>query len=281
VTAHATKGSVHFGPRLIGSPTGRLRGALMVAPSANIERATPLPGEPGVVYSRALEQHAVLRKTLQFYGVETVVLDFRGEDAYESSVADAAFAFEDGAMIMRSTAMARRAEADRAEVEFARLDIPLAGHIVAPGLLDGSDVMAAGKTVFVGVGNRGNDLGRGGFAQVARAHGYDVAEVRLAPGVPALRAVAGAVSKDTILLAADKVDPAPFARFRTIVLERGEEFAAGLLCLDDGHVIADIRFRTALKTLRRAGIAVDALDLYDFYKAGITPSMLVLPLKRD
>ena len=56
--------------------------------------------------------------------------------------------------------MSRRAEADRMQAEFARLDVPLAGHIAGPGLLDGSDVMLAGKTAFVGVGARGNDVGR-------------------------------------------------------------------------------------------------------------------------
>jgi dimethylargininase len=276
--AHA---SVHFGPRLVGSPTGRLRCALLVVPNPGIERARPMAAEPGVVYARALEQHAVLQKILGYYGVETIVLDPHGDDPYETSAADRAVVFEDGATIMRPTAMARRAEADRIEAEFARLDVPLAGHIVAPGLLDGSDVLLAGKTAFIGVGKRGNDLGRSGFAHVARAHGYDVAEVSLAADAPSLRAVAGAISRDTIVLAADKVDPAPFAGFKTIVLERGEELAAGVLCLDDGHVIADIRFRTALRAMRRAGVAVESIDLYDFYKIGITPSMLVLALKRD
>lgn len=277
--AHAS--DVHFGPRLVGSPTGRLRAAIVVAPNPNVERARPLAAEPGVVFARAVEQHAVLQKTLRYYGVETIVLDSHGSDPYESSAADRAVVFEDGAAIMRPTVMARRGEADRIEAEFARLDVPLAGHIVAPGLLDGTDVLLVGKTAFVGAGKRGNDVGRSGFAHVAAAHGYAVVEVRLAPDAPSLRAVAGAVARDTVVLAADKVDAAAFAGFKTIVLERGEELGAGVFCLDDGHVIADIRFRTALRAMRKAGIAVDAIDLYDFYKAGITPSMLVLALKRD
>jgi dimethylargininase len=278
---HAAKHSVHFGPRLVGSPTGRLRAALLVEPNPSIERAKTLPAEPGAVHARALEQHAVLRRTLEYFGVETIALAAHGDDPYEAAVADAAVAFEDGAMIMRPTAMSRRAEADRTEAEFARIDVPLAGHIVAPGLLDGNDVVLAGKTAFVGAGQRGNALGRSGFAEVARAHGYDVVEVPIGPDVPALRAVVGAVANDTLVLAADAVDPARFAGFKTIVLERGEELAAGVLCVDDRHVIADIRFRTALAAMRRAGIAVEAIDLYDFYKIGITPSMLALPLKRD
>jgi N-dimethylarginine dimethylaminohydrolase len=276
-----TKDSLHFGPRLVGSPTGTLRAALLVKPNRSIEQAQPLPGEPGTVFSWALEQHSVLCKTLNYYGVETIVLEPHAHDSCETSAADAAVALEDGAVLMRPTSMSRRAEADRTEVEFARLDIPLAGHIVAPGFLDGTDVLLAGNTAFVGVGKRGNDLGRNGLAEIARAHGYRVAEVRLADGVPALRAVAGAVARDTIVLAADKVDPAPFAGFTTIVLERGEELAAGVLCLGEGRALADIRFRTALTAMRRAGIAVESIDLYEFSKIGITPSMLVLSLKRD
>lgn len=276
-----TKHIAHFGPRLIGSPTGSLRAAMLVKPNPGIEKAKPLPGEPGTVYAWALEQHAVFRKTLEYFGVETIVLDPHGSDPYEASAADAAVAFEDGAMLMRPTLMSRRAEADRAQAEFGRIDVPLAGHIVAPGLLDGTDVVLAGTTAFVGIGKRGNALGRAGFAAVAGAHGYRVVEVRLADGVPALRAVASAVAADTVVLAPDKVDPAAFAGFKTIVLERGEELGAGVLCLGDGRVLADIRYRTALTAMRRAGITVEAIDLYDFCKVGITPSMLALALKRD
>ena len=276
-----TNNAIHFGPRLVGSPTGTLRSAALVRPTVAIERATPLPGEPGAVYARTLEQHDILRKTLAYFGVETIVLEPGGNDPYESAAVDAAIAFEDGALIARPSSMTRRGEADRMEAEFARLDVPLAGHITAPALLDGGDVLLAGSTAFVGAGSRGNALGRTGFAKVAQAHGYRVVDVKLADGVPCLRAVASAVAKDTVVLASDKVDPAPFAGFKTIVLERGEENAAGVIVLGEHHVIADVRYRTSLGLMRRAGVVVEGIDLYDFEKIGITPSMLVLALKRD
>jgi dimethylargininase len=273
--------AAHFGPRLVGSPTGALRAALLVQPNRSIEGAKPRPGEPGVVHAWALEQHAVLAKTLRYFGVETIVLEPRADDPCEVAAADAAVAFEDGAMMTRPTAMTRRGEADRMQAEFALLDVPLAGHIVAPGLFDGTDVVLAGATAFIGVGGRGNALGRGGFSAVARAHGYRVVEVPLRGDFPALSAVASAVASDTIVLASDAIDPALFAGFKTIVLDRGEELGAGVLCLGDRHVLADIRFRTALSKMRRARVTVEAIDLYEFGKIGITPSMLVLPLKRD
>lgn len=272
---------IHFGPRLVGTPTGKLRAALLVRPTAAIESARPLHGEPGAVYARALEQHDILRKTLEYFGVEAIVVEPRGDDAYEAAVTEAAVCFEDGAMILRPSDMVRRPQAERLENEFARIDVPIAGHISPPGLIDGSDIVLAGRTAFVGVGSNGNTMGRGGFMAVARAHGYEAVEVALARGVRSLRSVMSAVAKDTLVVAPQKLDMTALAGFKLIELERGEEMAAGVLCLGEHHVIADVRYRTSLARMRKAGIVVEGIDLYDFEKIGITPSMLALSLKRD
>lgn len=273
--------SIEFGPRLVGTPTGKLRSALLIRPTASIESARALHGEPGAVYARALEQHDVLRKTLEYFGVKTIVLEPRGEDPYESAAADGAIAFEDGVVLMRASEMSRRPLAQRLEAEFASIDVPVAGQIVAPGLFDGSDALLAGSTAFVGVGRRGNAIGRAGFSAVAAAHGYRVVEVPLAPGVPSLRSVMSAVAKDTLVVAPHRVDVRALEGFNLIPLEMGEEMGAGVLALGEHHVIADARYRTALTRMRKAGIVVEGIDLYDFEKVGITPSMLALPLKRD
>lgn len=274
-----THPSVEYGPRLIGEPTGALRAAALVRPAQSIERARPRNGEPGAVFVRAVEQHAVLARTLAYFGVE--VSDVHtGDDPYGSVIADAAVLFESGAMLMRPTAMSRRHEIDRLATEFARMDVPLAGRIIAPGLLDGTDVVLADRTAFVGIGSRGNALGRAGFAQIARTQGFDVVEVALAPGVASLQSVLGVLGSGLLVVAPDKTDPAAFDGFRTVVLDRGEESAAGVICLGDRHVIADVRYRTALQRMRRAGVTVEGIDLYEFEKVGITPSMLVLPLRR-
>lgn len=276
-----SKAAFDFGPRLVGSPTGTLRMAVMVKPTAAIERARPVAGEPSSIYTRSLEQHDILRKTLEYFGVKVAVFEPRGNDPYEVAVGDAAVVFEDGAMMMRPTAMSRRGEATRLEAEFAQIDAPLAGHIVAPGLLDGGDVVLCGKTAFVGIGSRGNAIGRSGFTAVARAHGYDVREVALAPDVVALRAVCSAVARDTVVIAPNKVDASAFRGFKTIELDKGEETAAGVLTLGEHHVIADVRYRTSLARMRKAGIVVEGIDVYDFEKSGITLSMLALALKRE
>ncbi|MDQ2866124.1 MAG: hypothetical protein M3R51_07830 [Candidatus Eremiobacteraeota bacterium] len=276
-----TKEPIQFGPRLVGSPTGTLRAAALIRPGPSIERACALPGEPGAVYLRALDQHEILRKTLAYFGVETIVAESGSEDPYDCAACDAAVVFEDGALIVRPTAMSRRAAADRMEAEFARIDVPLAGHIAAPGLFDGSDVLLVNRTAFVGVGDRGNSIGRNGFGKVAQAHGYRIVEVPLPLGARPLRCLASAVAKDTIVVADGAIDRTAFEGFKTIVLERGEDMAAGVVVLGERHVIADVRYRTSLARMRKAGIVVEGIDLYDFEKVGITASMLVLALKRD
>jgi dimethylargininase len=273
--------SIDFGPRLIGTPTGKLRAAVLVRPSATLERAKALPGEPGAVYARALEQHEILVKTLGFFGVEAIVLESHDEDPYETAIADAAVVLEDGAFIMRPTAMQRRAEADRFEAECAKRDLPIAGSIEAPGLLDGGDVLLIERTAYLGVSARGNAIGRAGFTAVASAHGFKVVEVQLAPDVSSLRSVASAVARDTVVIAPNKLDASVFEGLKKIELAQGEERAAGVLCLGEHHVIADVRYRTALARMRKAGVVVEGIDLYDFEKVGITPSLLAMAVKRD
>jgi dimethylargininase len=273
--------NVSFGPRLVAHPTGALRAAVLVAPPVAIEEARPLPGEPSAVHGRAVAEQSILIKTLEYFGCEVALLDAHTNDPYASAVVDATIVFENGAVMMRPSAMTRRPEVAWLEAEFEKRDMPIAGHIAAPGLIDGSDVLMAGNTAFIGVTKRNNALGRAGFAQIAKAHGFNAVEVRLADTVSSLRAAAGAVASDAVVLApADRIDHAAFSGFKVYVTQRDDELGAGVLNLGDHHVLADIRYPKVIDTLRKGGNIVEAIDLYDFGRIGLTPSMIAADLKR-
>ena len=276
-----TTSEINYGPRLIGHPTGSLRAALLVRPNEEIEKLPPLIGEPAPIFRRALEQHGILIKTLEYYGVDVTVIQDITDEPLAPAANDLAVCFENGALLMRPSWLSRRGEVERLEAEFARIDIPICGSIASPGILDGSDVMLAGSTAFIGVSRRSNALGRAAFADAAREHGYDSVEVKLDSRAPSLRAVASVVSSDTIVIATERVDEAAFTGFKLVRLERGEELGAGVFALGDGRVIANMRYRTSLGQIRRAGIAVESIDLYDFGKVGIVPADLILALKRS
>lgn len=272
--------AVDYGPRLIVSPAAALRRALIVMPSRAIENARPLPGEPNAVHTRAVAELEVFAKTLRFFGCDVIELQSSSDDPLASAVADVAIVFESGAAIVRPSSPARRAEAAWIEGEFEKRDVPIAAHLSAPGLLDGSDVVLAGKTAFIGSSRRSNALGRDGFARIAQAHGFTPVEVPLAAGVPSLRAVCGVLSDDELVIATERLDRSLFAGFKTIAVARGDEFGAGVLNIGHRHVIADVRFPSVIDALRAAGTRVDAIDLYDFGRVGLTPSTLAVDLKR-
>jgi dimethylargininase len=270
-----------FGPRLAANPTGTLRSALLVAPSAAIEQASPLAGEPSAFWPRAAEQQAILMKTLRYFGCGAVRLEPFSDDPYGAAAADLAVVFENGIVLMRPLSMTRRAELAPFEAELIRRDVPVAGHLTPPALLEGADVLLAGETAFIGVGARSNALGRAGFAEIARAHGLKTVEVRLASCVQCLRSVAGVLSHDMLVAGPpDMLDHRVFDGFKMIVTERSHSLGAGVLNLGERHVLADLRFPEVVDLMRKAGVRVEAIDLYDFARVGVTPSMLVLDLKR-
>lgn len=271
---------VRYGPRLIAHPTDRLRSALLIAPNAAMERVAPLQSEPSAIFSRAAEQHATLVKTLQYFGVETRVVDAHDRAAFAACANDLAVVFENGAVIMRPHDLDRRAETDLVRAQFDEIDIPTSGEIAVPGLLDGSDVLLAGNTAFIGVSKRSNAIGRAGLAQIAAANGYRAVDVKLTADAPCLRSVANTVAPGTVVIAPDKVDGAAFEGFDLIELERGEDLGAGFLTIGQNHILCDVRYSFAHAQLRKTGIAVEAIDLYEFGKLGITPTQLVLPLRR-
>lgn len=271
--------TVGYGPRLVAHPTGALRSVAMVAPPVAIQNARPLEGELNAIHVRACAQQEVLIRTLRHFGCATTLLQAQTADPFASAIADTAIVFENGAAIMRPSAMTRRPESAWIEAQFALHDVPIAGHISAPGLLDGSDVLLVGETAFVARSPRSNALGRNGFAQIAQAHGFRVTEVTLTQNAPPLRAVAGALAHDTVAIAPRYVDAGAFAGFRTVSIE-ADERGAGVLNVSDHHVIADMRYPRAAAAIRKAGIAVDAIDLHDFGRIGISPGMLAVDLKR-
>ncbi len=276
---HST--NVSFGPRLVAHPTGALRAAALVAPPPAIEEARPLPGEPSAIHGRAVAEQSILIKTLEYFGCEVTLLGAHTSDPYASAVVDATIVFENGAVMMRPSSMSRRPEVAWLESEFEKRDIPIAGHIAAPGLIDGSDVLMAGNTAFIGVTKRNNALGRAGFGQIARAHGFSVVEVRIADTAPSLRAVAGVVAADTVVLAPpNQIDHLAFKGFKIYAAPAGEELGCGVLNLGEHHVLADIRFPKVVDLLRKGGNVVEAIDLYDFGRIGLCPSVLVADLKR-
>jgi dimethylargininase len=279
-------------PPFVKSDADRLDAALVVRPSALLAQEPPMQGESSPIVERALEQHEIFLGRLRSLGVAVTVLDGTPDVPLAVCVDDLAVMFSDGAVLMRPSDLKRRREVNACETMLTELGIPIVGRIEPPGLLDGGDVLVANETLFIGVAQdrsalsgvvkppHGNAHGRAQLAALGAVRGLKLAEVVLSSTVRRLRAVASLVDSQTILYAPHLVDATAFAKWQTIEVPSGEDYGAGVLCLGNRRVLANVRFCTVAPLLRKAKITVDSIDLWEFGKAGITPSSLALALKR-
>jgi len=279
-------------PKLFEAPfvshdAGVLAGAVVLRPSTVVDRLVPIQGEPSPIAERAIEQHGILVRTLRDRGVAVTVLEPTLGSPAEALVGDLAIVLAQGAIIARPAAVERRAETAAIETALGSLGVPIIGRITAPGLLDAADVAVGGDTVYVGAPRAGaglrarsNALGRSQFAAIAAAQGLRMVELALAPSVPRLRNVFSFVGRDTVVVAPGRVDTAPLGALQLIEVPLGEEYAAGILAVGERRVIANLRFRESLAQLRKAKVGVEAIDLWEFGKAGAGPFALVLATKR-
>lgn len=276
-----------YDPPFVTHDAGALAGAVVLRPSAAVDRLPPVQGEPSPIAERALEQHAVFVGTLRDRGVIVTELEPVLETAAESLLADCAVMFAQGAVIARPSAVERRVEIPAVEAALKALGVPVIGRIEAPGLLDATDVTVGGDRVFIGVPlpgaglrARSNELGRRQLEAFAAAQGLRTVELALASDTLRLRNVFNFVAGDTVIAAPERVDLVPVSDLRTIEVPRGEEYAAGVLALGERRILANLRFRESITLLRKAKIAVEAIDLWEFGKAGAGPFSLALAAKR-
>jgi dimethylargininase len=276
------KGTI--GAPYVRSATAELRDVVVAPPTSALDQIPPLYGEPSPVAARAGEQHDVLLRTLQDYGVRVHRLEVRDASGYAAFVADCALVVEKGAILLRPHLIERRREVAALEAKLGELGVPIAGKIEAPGLVDGGDVVIVGGTAYVGVAAkkpRSNIFGRNQLSALLGANGLQTVELEMDASIPRLHDVFSAASDDVVVAASDFVDTTKLAgRAQIVAIPRGDEYGASLLTLAPRRVLANLRFRVAVPMLRKAKLEVVAIDLWEFGKVGAGPPSLVLPVKR-
>ena len=271
----------------VSTDAGALAGVVVLRPSAAVAQLPPIKGEPSPIAERAQEQHDVLVRTLRDRGVTVHDMAPVSESATECLVADCAIVLPHGAIVARPSQIERRSEVVAIERHLAEIGIPVIGRIEAPGLLDATDVAVGKDRIFIGVPRpgaglrrRSNELGRRQLEALVSQRGYTVVELAVANDVPRLRDVFSVVGAETVVAAPDRVDLVAASGLNVIEVPRGEEYAAGVLATGERRVIANLRFRESIAIMRKAKLTVDAIDLWEFGKAGYGPFALVLAVKR-
>ena len=178
-------------------------------------------------------------------------------------IEDAAVVFDEVAVIARPGAASRRDETGAVEAVLATLR-PVA-RIAPPGTLDGGDVLAVGRRVYVGRTERTNDEGIAQLRVVLALHGYEVQGVDVT-GCLHLKTAVTAVDDATVLLNPAWVSPAAFARARVVEVDPSEPMAANVLRVGDQLVYGASYSRTQAR-LEQLGYVLHTVDASELAKA--------------
>lgn len=211
----------------------------------------------------ALAQHAAYVRALEACGVRVDVLP--PDDAFPDStfVEDTAVLLPGVAVVARPGAPSRTAEAAAMAPELARR-FARVERIMAPGTLDGGDVMAVDGHYYVGLSRRSNREGATQLIAILRRHGLDGSAVPL-ERVLHLKTGVAYLDHGLMVVSGEFTGRGEFQGFEQVVVDDDE--AAGANCiLVNGTVIMAAGHPKLQAGLEALGYRTAPLDLSEFRK---------------
>lgn len=225
---------------------------------------------------RARTEHAAYEAMLRELGCRVERLP-AGPDMPDSVfIEDTAIVLDELAVITRPGAESRRPET-AAVADAVRSHRPVAA-ILAPGTLDGGDVLLIGHRLFVGAGYRSNDAGIAQLRSIVASQGYSVEAVPF-QGCLHLKSAVSIVADNLVLINSAWVDPEFFHPLRTVEVDPAEQLAANALRVGSAVIYPAEHLRT-LARLEGAGLDVRPVPAGELAKAegGVTCCSLLLSL---
>ncbi|MCX6557832.1 MAG: arginine deiminase family protein [Candidatus Aminicenantes bacterium] len=225
--------------------------------------ARPLGGLGLPDYERALNQHAAYAEALRFCGLAVTVL--AADEDYPDSVfiEDTAVLAEKVAVIARSGAPSRRGEESAAAEALAtfydRLEC-----IVAPGTLEGGDVLRAENHFFIGVSARTNESGAQQLAVILKKNGYAATLVPLRH-VLHLKTGIAYLHENRLLACGEFLNHELLSKFEIIPVQGAESYAANSLWIN-GRVLVPAGFPLTKKSIEASGCETLVVDVSEFRK---------------
>lgn len=223
----------------------------------------------------AAEQHAHLGKVAEELGARVELLPTQAAGSDGVCIEETAVLLPEIAIIGRSAEPAKAAE-----IQFVGQRLgqhrPTQG-IVAPGTLDGGDVLRIGRVIYVAESARTNADGIAQLREIVQPYGYEVSTVTMRD-CPRLKAACTFVPPHFIVANPAKIDLTPFRTFVVVPIEDQEPCAANTLTVGRTTLVSASAPRTE-KRLRLSGVTTRRVDISEFEKAAIGLTNLALVLE--
>jgi dimethylargininase len=217
-------------------------------------------GAPDMHLMRA--QHRDYLRILESCGLEMTVME--PDDQFPDScfVEDTAVVAQSVAIITRPGAPSRRGEEQAIEPWLAT-HRPIE-RIVAPGTVDGGDIVLTGERVLIGLSARTNEEGAGQLAEILEAAGM---ECTMLPAGDALhlKSSVNELGDDRLLVTAEFAHCAKLRDFQCTVVPAGESYAGNSLWVN-GRVVVPAGFAETRKLIDALGLETIETDVSEFRK---------------
>jgi dimethylargininase len=233
-----------------------------VSPGLAACELTHLPRVP-IDVDVARAQHRAYEQALAAAGYRVEQLDADEQMPDSVFVEDIAIVFPEVAILTRPGAESRRREMPAIAAALAAYR-PLQ-QIQPPAIVDGGDVLVAGRNVFVGRSTRSNDAAVEQLRVMLCPFGYTVFAVEVA-GCLHLKSAVTALADDLLLVNRDWIDVEVLAGYTLVDVAPDEPSAANVLRLTDRLIAAQAFPRTA-ERIAALGLRVDLVDASELAKA--------------
>lgn len=176
-------------------------------------------------------------------------------------IEDTVVMYRDMAIITRPGAEARRVETIAVEVVLQEMGCGIA-RIVAPGTLDGGDVLKVGNTIYVGLGGRTNQSGIDQFTRIVQPLDATVVTVPVSKVLHLKSAVTALPDGTVIGWDAAVDDPSVFAQYRSMP----EESGAHVVVINQRTVLMASDAPQSAALLESLGYTVIRVDVSEYEK---------------
>ena len=254
------------------SDANRFFQTVLVRPPCNayVKCVSTNPAKTSIDLSLAKEQHKQYVSTLKESGLRVIELTSLEDFPDSVFMQDPAILGSRRTVIGRFGETSRRGEEEalREDLSDLRVDIGTVHSVESPATLEGGDIVITEQGLFVGESQRTNENGIRQLSACLDHLQVKTVKTRL------LHLLCGCsyLSKRTMIIAPDLVDPKSFPGFRFITIPLEEAYATDALHVGDGRVIIPSGHpKTAMK-LKEAGYRPVEVDVSEFYKGdgGVT-----------
>ena len=244
-----------------------------VSPTLADCELTHLQREPLDV-ARAAQEHAAYETVLARLGATVLHLPSEPDLPDAVFVEDTAIVLDEIAVVTRPGAPSRRPETASTAAALAAYR-PLV-HVRAPATLDGGDVLAAQRRIYVGLSTRTNRAAVEQLAAALAPLDYEVIPVAFT-GCLHLKSGVTRVADGLLLINPDWVDPGSFVGYRALPVDPAEPHAANALPVG-GSVIHPAHHPRTRARLEAEGLRVEPVTMTELTKAeaGVTCCSLLL-----